>query len=235
MSRRHFVQPLVAALLASACIAPVFAQSKSGPNKDEKSVTQVGPVGADALAYELYSYGVSAKDPLAVVTAAAMLAKNPPTETKREKTVEGGPATDTQKKGPAIPDAAAMIETARSMAGNNTVLRGIIDDVAAAAGKGAIGGPKYSNSVVQSGYTDNYTVPMKGGELAEVFVKGDGDTVLRVTVLDEFGNVICDGDDSGGPGRTTLRCGWQPRWTGPFKIKIRNTGRMANAYRVETN
>src|SRR5262249_19402456 len=108
MSRRHFVQPLVAAFLVTACVvAPAFAQSKSGPNKDEKPVTQVGPVGTNALAYELYAYGVSAKDPLAVVTAAAMIAKNPPTETKREKTVEGGPASDVTKKGPEIPNVAA--------------------------------------------------------------------------------------------------------------------------------
>jgi hypothetical protein len=235
MTRRQLVQPLAAALLASVCVTPVFAQSKTGPNKEEKTITQVGPVGTDALAYELYAYGVSVKDPLAVATAAAMIAKNPPTETKREKTVEGGPATDIHKQPPAVPDVAAMIETARSMAGNNSVLRGIIDDVAAAAGKGNIKGPQYANSVVRSGTTDNYTLTMKGAELAEVLVRGDGDTVLHFSVLDEFGNVICDGDDSNGPGNTILHCRWKPRWTGPFKVRIRNTGRADNAYRIETN
>src|SRR5262249_127166 len=219
-----------AALLASACIVPVFAQTQSGPNQVEGAVTQRGQVGSRALAYELYAYGASANDALAVVTAAAMIAKAPATETKVEKTVEGGGPSDAKKEGAGLPDLAAMIATARSLAGNNATLRGIIDDVASASPKGRDPGPGWLNSVVSAGATDSIAVTFKGGESAEVAIKGDGSTVLYAAILDENGNQICTGDDANKPG-IILYCQWKPRWTGPFTIKLKNTGRVANAYR----
>ena len=66
-------------------------------------------------------------------------------------------------------------------------------------------------------------------EWAAVSVLGDGSTVLKVTVLDEAGNLI----DSDSGFNVTLT--WKPIWTGPFSIVVQNLGDEANTIAVGTN
>lgn len=74
--------------------------------------------------------------------------------------------------------------------------------------------------------TDTYTVTFKGGEEATVLVSGDGDTDLDLYIYDENGNLIESDTDS----LDTMLCSWTPKWTGKFKIKIKNLGSVKNYY-----
>jgi hypothetical protein len=67
--------------------------------------------------------------------------------------------------------------------------------------------------------------------LAEVAVIGDGDTDLDLYIEDEFGNIIVRDLDY--TDRTYVQ--WTPRWTGAYKVKIRNLGRVYNQYTLLTN
>jgi hypothetical protein len=76
-----------------------------------------------------------------------------------------------------------------------------------------------------------YTVTFMGGEPAAVEVIGDGDTDLDVYVSDENDNLIASAEGRGD--HAVVR--WQPRWTGPFTIRIVNRGSVSNRYVVITN
>lgn len=79
---------------------------------------------------------------------------------------------------------------------------------------------------VSANSTDVYNVTFIGGEPAEVFVVGDGDTDLDLFIYDENGNLI----DSDTDNTDVCLCEWTPRWTGRFTIKIRNYGSVYNEY-----
>src|SRR5689334_19047666 len=79
--------------------------------------------------------------------------------------------------------------------------------------------------------TDVYAIPFAGGEPALVTVRGDGDTDLDLYVYDENGNLICSDTDY----TDQLICSWSPRWTGMFRIEVRNLGNVYNRYQVRTN
>ena len=80
--------------------------------------------------------------------------------------------------------------------------------------------------VVKAHDTDTYRIYCHSGEEAEVLVIGDGDTDLDVYVYDENGNLIekdiRPGDD--------CYVNWTPKWSGYFKIKIKNWGNVSNRY-----
>jgi hypothetical protein len=50
-------------------------------------------------------------------------------------------------------------------------------------------------------------------------------------VFDESGNRICVADS---PGDDEI-CRWTPRWTGEFRIEVRNLGGVYNRYRIMHN
>ena len=60
---------------------------------------------------------------------------------------------------------------------------------------------------------------------------GDGDTDLDLFIYDENGNLIDSDDDD----TDYCVCSWRPRWTGKFYIRIKNLGRISNAYTIRTN
>lgn len=97
---------------------------------------------------------------------------------------------------------------------------------------GAVGGPKENlNERVEARATDIYHVRFYGGELAEVLVTGDGDTDLDLFVYDEFGNLIASDTDL----TDVCLAQWVPRWTGTFRIEVKNHGGVYNRYHIITN
>jgi hypothetical protein len=85
-------------------------------------------------------------------------------------------------------------------------------------------------TTVLAGNTDSYNATFFGGQLAQVTVRGDGDTVLGLFVYDQNGNLI---------GSTTCasklcQVSWVPRWTGPFQIRVVNYGGLYNNYTLWT-
>ena len=79
--------------------------------------------------------------------------------------------------------------------------------------------------------TDVYTVTFRNGQEAWVYVSGDGDTDLDLYIYDENGNLIDSDTDS----TDECLCTFTPRWTGQFKIKIKNRGNVYNEYQITTS
>lgn len=96
---------------------------------------------------------------------------------------------------------------------------------------GAVGGPRVNHTDVLAHSTDRYTIAFRAGEVARITVDGDGDTDLDLYVYDENGNLIASDTDR------TDYCvvRWTPRWTGVFRIKVRNLGSVYNHYHFRTN
>ena len=100
-----------------------------------------------------------------------------------------------------------------------------------AAHAGSTRGPGDHWDSVDPHSTDVYVITFEGLESATISVRGDRSTDLDCYVLDENGGSIVE--DSDGTDFCLLQ--WTPRWTGPFKLKIKNRGSVSNIYRMQTN
>ena len=79
---------------------------------------------------------------------------------------------------------------------------------------------------VKANTCDVYEITLKQGESFYIYVSGDGDTDLDLFVYDENGNLVgsdVEDDDA-------CLCVVTPKWTGKFKIKIKNLGNVYNRY-----
>ena len=79
---------------------------------------------------------------------------------------------------------------------------------------------------VKANASDIYNVTLKKGETFYIDVAGDGDTDLVLFVYDENDNM----GDSDVEGDDECLCVVTPKWTGKFKIKIKNYGNVYNRY-----
>ncbi|MBX3225717.1 MAG: hypothetical protein KIT84_30930 [Labilithrix sp.] len=96
---------------------------------------------------------------------------------------------------------------------------------------GNTAGPSIRTTTVGAHQTDVYAVTLRGGEAVSVLVKGDGDTDLDCFLRDENGNVVARDVDS----TDTCLLTMTPRWTGAFRIEVRNNGGVYNRYTIRTN
>ena len=203
--------------------------------QEEKDTTVVIPQAENTLrvAAELSKYGYANKDALSLIQAARLSKQAGFTKEDRKKAEieEMRPAPEPGKKGGQVSlDPAKLLADAKTMAGEDGVLLALIDDVNSNV-RGASGGPRYASSSVSAGGSDVYNITFRGGELAMVIVVGDGDTDLDLYVYDNNGNLI----DSDTDYSDDCVCTWTPRWTGNFRIKIVNRGRVYNSYVLRTN
>jgi hypothetical protein len=91
-----------------------------------------------------------------------------------------------------------------------------------------VGGPQSAVHQVDAYSTDVFVVHFYGDEPAAVSVVGDGDTDLDLYVYDENGYLI--GSDTDPTDRCLVL--FRPRWTGAFRIEVRNLGSVYNEYRI---
>ncbi len=91
-----------------------------------------------------------------------------------------------------------------------------------------VGGAKYDVHTVQAYSTDVFNVKFYGNEAGAVMISGDGDTDLDLFVYDENGNLV--GSDTDGSDDCVVRL--NPRWTGTFRIEVRNLGSVYNRYEI---
>lgn len=222
-------------------VAALFALQGASAEKEEQANASKDPgagrpeVEAAALAHQLAAYGEEHDSAEALVTAASILARNLPRAESKEKKSEGEGAMGGEKSGERITDAEQMLARARAMAPDDEAVEALATRVEQrlAAAKGAVGGPGIHCDRVLAGYTDTYTNQwtFRGGEPAEMIVEGDGDTDLDCWVYDENGNLISSDTD------LTDLCvmAWQPRWTGPFSLKVENFGSVWNGYCILWN
>ncbi len=203
--------------------------------QEEKDTTVVIPQSENTLriAAELSKYGYANNDALSLIQAARLSKQGGFTleEKKKVEFEEMRQAPESEKKGGRVTlDPAKLLADAKTMAGDNSVLLDLIDEVNRNV-RGAVGGSKYAESSVNAGGTDVYNISFRGGELAMVIVIGDGDTDLDLYVYDNNGNLVARDADYSDDCVAT----WTPRWTGNFKIKIVNRGSVYNNYILRTN
>lgn len=215
---------MVALMMPVALMAQEKKESAIAIPQSEKTLN---------LAAELSKHGYATHDALSLIQA-ARLSKQAgfvQEERKKEGTEGTAAATDESKKqGQVSLDPAKLLADAKSWAAEDGVLLALIEDVNSNV-RGAVGGSKYAVERVEAGATDVYTIMFRAGEQATVVVIGDGDTDLDLYIYDSNGNLIdSDIDDT-----DNCVCSWTPRWTGNFKIKIKNHGAVYNRYVLRTN
>lgn len=220
----------------------VIGQDKSGANAAEKTSGTMPTASEKAadklrLAYSIARYGRDSKSAEALILAARMIREVPTDNITAGKSSEAG-QTEGSGGGKAKTSGAgstpeALLTEARQLANGNKNLLAQIKIAAQPIpqSRGAVGGAKVHTDTVQPGTIDNYTIAFRGGEAAAVGISGDGDTDLDLFVYDENGNLI--GSDTDRSDDCIVR--WSPRWTGPFRIKIKNLGRVYNRYVLVTN
>lgn len=202
--------------------------------QEEKDTTVAIPQVERTLlmAADLSKYGYANNDALSLIQA-ARLSKQAGfvcVDCAKETTARIELAHKGTKNGQISLEPTKLLGDAKKIAGNDGILLALIDDVNTNV-RGAVGGERYASSSVNAGATDVYNISFRGGELAMVIVVGDGDTDLDLYVYDNNGNLIARDADYTDDCVVT----WTPRWTGNFKIKIVNRGRVYNSYILRTN
>jgi hypothetical protein len=217
-------------------------QDKSGSNAADKAGGAKPTASEEAaeklrLAYSIARYGRASKSAEALILAAMMIREVPSDKITSEKSSEAGQAASAgggkPKTNGAGPTPEALLAEAKQLANGDKALLAQIKKAEQPGPKsrGAVGGAKIHTDTVQPGTIDNYTISFRGGEPAVIGISGDGDTDLDLFVYDENGNLI--GSDTDRSDDCVVR--WSPRWTGPFRIKIKNLGGVYNRYVLVTN
>lgn len=96
---------------------------------------------------------------------------------------------------------------------------------------GVVGGPQSTWTFVYPHDSDQYELYLRGGQPTWIRVSGDGSTDLDLFIYDEYGNLI----DSDTDGTDECYASVTPRWTGTFRIVVRNLGSESNGYSIWTN
>lgn len=212
-------------LLSTAQAQEQKAESKNKPSADIENLQ---------LAYQLANYGYKTFSASALIEAAKIMSSIKTQDLKYE-TYKQDPAPKAQdtKKAKEGYDLTSILNAAKKYAGGDPKLLAAITDVEKAnqATRGRVGGPGERYSYVLGFGKDYYEINFIAFELAEIAVRGDGDTDLDLYVYDSNGNMVAKDDDY------TDRCyvSWVPLWTGRFTVKIVNRGPIVNNYRLLTN
>ena len=228
--RSNLTAVMLAALALGVSASAGAAQKGTHKGQSTAAAAASSAAAVDALhtAELLARYGDANKDPLALIEAARIVKDAGATTDSKAKQTAGKPG-DAKNK-PDTMSVASLVERAKALAGGRADLIALADDVSKSSSRGGVNGPGYRQTVVRSRAYDDFIVTFRGGEPARVAVRGDGDSDLDLYVYDENGNLICKDDDPS----DGMYCAWNPRWTGPFRIRILNRG-VANEYRIAHN
>lgn len=231
------LKSLLPLLAATALLAlPAFAEGTTadpakGPNINSAATGTKGGVATLALAQDLYALGMANKDALTVLTAAKLAGSVDVKEVEQKKETKGEALADQTDGVDAPVDAAAMMASAKELAGEDEVIAGLIEDAEAEGARGRVGGASSTLSRLPAGQSDVWEIPFYGDSYAEIAVLGDGDANLDVLVTDENGNTICY--DSSWSDK--IYCDFSPSWNGYFYVTVQNNGGKRNSYYLMTN
>ncbi|MEO6298043.1 MAG: hypothetical protein ABIV25_13310, partial [Paracoccaceae bacterium] len=195
------------------------------PNLDPAAPAIPGAVALLLSAQNLYALGQSGNDPLMVLTAARMMRGVALIPTDRTPQTKGTPAPFTLT----LPDAPAMLTTARALATGDDLLPDLIESIASEVPPQ----PKSlraTPSQLAPGLTDTWTLPFYGGTYGELAIIGAGQGNLDLSVTDDKGNRICEDNGSA----DTATCGFTPKDNGDFTVIITNSGTTPDAYLLVT-
>lgn len=216
------------ALALIAAVQPSFAQEKAEETKQSASeeMTQL------RLASDLARYGYKTYTASALIEAARIL-NGVPTHDLTPESINKGESSDNGKVQKAEFTVEQLLKDAREYADGDATLMALADHVKIDNGvsRGRVGGTTEHRDCVNSNTTDTYNIRFIAGEVAEVAVIGDGDTDLDLYIYDSNGNLIKKDIDY----TDRCYCSWIPKWTGTFRIEIKNRGGVCNYYTLYTN
>lgn len=225
----------LAILLAGLAPADGRAQSVREPNPELGAETEAAaaPFETLELSARLARLGAERADPWLLAAAARLrLSTSVPF---RPSQVEGSPDGDDadHDSGAAQtwPETAiAWLNDAEALADGDPQVLAFIQSIRAMDFKGRQTGPLVSLARLPGGQTHVFRERFTPGRPAVVYVEGDGDAPLAVTVRTGKG-MICQ---AAGPGDVKL-CTWTAREPGDYRVEVRNLGAAANRYAYGTN
>lgn len=229
-----------------ACATLAQAGSLSGPEARsapvENGVNVAGKSGAAvrgtvaevALAFRQADQALEAGDADALISAIRQI--KAAGESGGDGLAKGRESSELEPKaGDSAPRSVDdLVVAARKLAGDDAQLLARVAEVDQSSERGRVGGPRRITTQVLAYSNDNWNMDgmwFSGGQLAEVGIVGDGDTDLDLYVYDENANLICRSESYS----DTEYCSWEPSWTGPFLVIVRNLGPVWNEYMLLTN
>jgi hypothetical protein len=223
---RKFI--LLLMLLSVIVIAQAQEQkpvSKTKPSEDLENLQ---------LAGQLAKYGYKTFSAEALIQAAKIMSSVKTQELKYESYKQDpAPKEQATKKSKEGYDLASILAAAKKYANGDAKSLAAITEIEKANQdiRGRVGGPGERYSCVYGNSIEVYDISFIEGQLAEILVRGDGDTDLDLYVFDSYGHLIAQDADY------TDRCyvSWVPRWTGRYTVKIVNRGPIVNNYYLVTN
>jgi hypothetical protein len=228
---------LVVAFIFFAATIGLNAQE---PEKKDRENDPSQAVNASKLAIELANYGYEHQSPLSLVESARIISENPFSPLLPAKSeASTGETGEKTKKTPEI-TVERLLADAKSFAKSDETILALIGQTEKeiqrqqseqVSTKGRRDGPAAVTRRVHgnSSYTDYIT--FSGQSLAEVAIIGDGDTDLDLYVYDENGNLI----DSDMDYTDDCYVSFRPKWTGTFKVVVKNRGSIYNDYMLMVN
>lgn len=205
---------LVAAAAALVLAAPLSAEDTTGPTRIKRL----------EMSRQMYQIGVADRDPLMVIAAAKL--RKSVSVTYRERAPEGGTA---QRSDPM--SAESMLQVAAVLAEGDTLLQTLVDDARLYDVKGVIDGPVFSSTAIAAQKTDRYPqIPFRGGDFAEIYVEGKGQSDLDLLVYDGANRLVCSDTDV----TDKAYCRWKPDDTTHYTIQVVNKGN-GTEYALYTN
>lgn len=217
-------------------VALVFSMTASAQEQAATVDSKAHSETAEMLsvAGKLVKYGYQTKTAMPLIQAVEIYNRlgvtNEAEAKQKESTTDAVVEAPQQDKATQVSfDQAKLLADATKFADGDKNLLAMIK--AAGEIRGRVGGPVRHYDTVRAGATDTYNISFRGGELAMIIVSGDGDTDLDLYVYDNNGNFIASDTDYS----DDCVVSFTPRWTGNFRVKIVNRGRVYNRYVIATN
>ena len=227
--------------LTAVLVAPEFSHAaepwQATPDDlNIETAEAIAPFEALELSARLARLGQTRSDPWLLATAARIRASNPVRvglEPPQSQVSDGAPqAAQVVDLGPDAWNGSIRrwLDEAEVLVDGDEGALAFIAAVRALEFKGRAGGPLVSLSRLAGGQTQRFSERFTPGRPAVVYVEGDGDAPLAVTVT-AGDTPVCH---SNGPGDVKL-CAWTARSPGEYRVEVRNLGTVANRYAYGTN
>jgi hypothetical protein len=215
------------------CVS-LFAQVGENGTKPADTTPPSADMEALQTATQLAKYGYDTDSASALIGAAEILVYIRTQPMATTGTESGQTADSGAKSGNPEYTPANLLADARRLAGRDATMLAWASEVEAAMNtqtRGALGGPRYQVDRVYANSTLTYQLQFRINQRAEVIVSGDGDTDLDLYIYDPYGTLVAYDEHWS----DYCEVSWYPRYSGNYRIVIKNWGRVYNQFQIWTN